>query len=49
MQPFRPQEARDPARFGAQNTEEIALNIPSIDFDLGEDVSLLRDTLRAFV
>jgi len=25
------------------------LNIPSIDFDLGEDISMLRDTLRAFV
>ncbi|WP_291631689.1 hypothetical protein, partial [Bradyrhizobium sp.] len=25
----------------------IAVNIPSIDFDLGEDISLLRDTLRA--
>ena len=25
------------------------MNIPSIDFDLGEDISLLRDTLRAFV
>jgi isovaleryl-CoA dehydrogenase len=25
------------------------LNIPSIDFDLGEDISMLRDTVRAFV
>lgn len=25
------------------------MNIPSIDFDLGEDISMLRDTLRAFV
>src|SRR5262249_6269738 len=27
----------------------IALNIPSIDFDLGEDIGMLRDTVRAFV
>ncbi|MGY4437077.1 alkylation response protein AidB-like acyl-CoA dehydrogenase [Bradyrhizobium sp. F1.13.1] len=25
------------------------MNIPSIDFDLGEDIGMLRDTLRAFV
>ena len=25
------------------------MNIPSIDFDLGEDIAMLRDTLRAFV
>jgi isovaleryl-CoA dehydrogenase len=25
------------------------LNIPSIDFDLGEDITMLRDTVRAFV
>jgi isovaleryl-CoA dehydrogenase len=25
------------------------LNIPSIDFDLGEDIAMLRDTVRAFV
>lgn len=25
------------------------MNIPSIDFDLGEDIAMLRDTVRAFV
>ena len=25
------------------------MNIPSIDFDLGEDIGMLRDTVRAFV
>lgn len=25
------------------------MNIPSIDFDLGEDIAMLRDSVRAFV
>src|SRR5256885_14567342 len=48
MQPFRPQKGPDAARF-VPKIRRNRLNIPSIDFDLGEDISMLRDTLRAFV
>jgi isovaleryl-CoA dehydrogenase len=50
MQPFRPKRHPGADRVGAEKkTGGIALNIPSIDFDLGEDIAMLRDTVRAFV
>src|SRR5215510_7465211 len=50
MQPFRRPECPIGGRFaGKTRTEEQSMNIPSIDFDLGEDITMLRDTVRAFV
>src|SRR5262249_1330320 len=50
MQPFRRPECPIGGRFaGKTRPEEQPMNIPSIDFDLGEDITMLRDTVRAFV